>query len=1314
MIRSCDSQKYTIVIDHLDTGTSHGKILSLVTPESEVLECGCSTGYMTRWMQEKLHCKVSVVEIDEACFQQARSFAVDGYCGDLTEEGWFEYFKEKRFDCILCADVLEHLAAPVPVVKKLSQLLKEDGKVIISIPNIAHNDILLKLAADRFDYTSTGLLDDSHVHFWGYHNLETFCQEAGLSIVEIDGHMNPTGTTEQFAGQTVAADPVLLHHLLRRPLGEVYQYVLVAQKDSFVRAHQISCVNLLPGIHAPSTQIDSSNELVPVVSTVFYSDGDAFSQNNSDRFCHALVSDLTEALHVSFTLPEKCRKVRFDPCEDHFCMIQDLKAFCRETPIFWEINNGIYVDGFFLFATHDPQIIFGIPEGCPPGEVTIHYVMRVFRRDQEPFIRKVWHGLIESPADVITCTVCFEENGSDSGQTFCTQIRRSQDSRFVFHSDIRVPENCTGIRINPCEGYCCTASDIRLIYNGKKLDYSVSDGIVIDGICFFTSEDPQLNIVFPPGGGKTLHADLTVRLFDARDLLLETVKKKIEEDGSAIRALRQAQKEYQDHCDEINSEHKKDLLLQRADFEKQVEQTKTLQSTVVQKDQYIGELVTLCNDRLSLIESLTSQVSSLRSENQQLSDRCAYAEKSFAIISNAFFWKISKPIRWALDRIKDVAETRKEKTNPFRACHFDYEKDHDFSSYHTDIKTIAIYLPQFHSFPENNQWWGKGFTEWTNVKKGKPLFDEHYQPRVPDKGIGYYNLSKVSTLKKQVKLAKKHGIYGFGIYYYWFSGKQLMKKPMENLLAHTEIDIPFFLIWANENWTRTWDGSENDILIKQEYLENDPKQFICDIKKYTDDKRYIRVDGKPVIALYSPKSVPNLRHVLQVWRDAARACGIGEILIWTCISDASAADLMISDVIDGEYEFPPRGKGFVASTEKPGQGISYDYEELVEAERHFNLSYPGFGVFRGSMIDWDNSARKSCHYNCWHNFSLDYFYLWNRINVGYTRRTFPPDKRFVFINAWNEWGEGTYLEPDRNRGYAVLNTLSRALFDLPYEMKNRWMASDMAEPIHLVGCGVPEYENPAWKKQLSKKTMIAVQAHVYYTDLLDDIIERINQIRFPYDLYISTDTPQKKAEIQRMLAGRTNAKAVKVRVFPNKGRDVAPFILQLQPVIHQYEYFCHIHSKKSLQGDIGTIWRHYLYENLLGSTGIIDEILYAFETQKKLGLIFPQNLDLLATHLDWGCNRKIAQDLVNRMKMKIDLPDSESLKFIAGNMLWGRVKAVSQLFDCHLQPEDFPEELGQLDGTIMHAIERLWLILAKENGYDYLITRSLFDDRPLI
>ncbi len=635
----------------------------------------------------------------------------------------------------------------------------------------------------------------------------------------------------------------------------------------------------------------------------------------------------------------------------------------------------------------------------------------------------------------------------------------------------------------------------------------------------------------------------------------------------------------------------------------------------------------------------------------------------------------------------------------------DYENNATFENCTSDIKPIALYLPQFHTFPENDRWWGKGFTEWTNVKKAQPRFDGHEQPRVPHEDLGYYDLSDVNILKQQARLAKEHGIYGFGIYYYWFSGKMLMEKPLNLLLEHHEIDLPFFLIWANENWTRTWDGKANNILIQQEYSKHDPEQFILDIKRFLDDERYIKIDGKPVIGLYNPAEVPDLEIVLQQWRETAQKEGIGDIYILTCASSSTAGYQHILHLIDGEYEFPPRLKGDVPSKHRSDDGISFDYRQLVEVERNLEPYTDRIDLFRGAMLNWDNSARKQYGYNCWDNFSFELFYYWLKEEIVYSRKFLDKDKRFLFINAWNEWGEGTYLEPDQAYGYKALNTLSRAIYDQPYKEQTTFTPD-----IPLILCS--DFSSDESIKDLFQQPLVAVQAHVFYDELIDSVVDYVNSIPVPYDLYITTTSEQKKAVIQSYAAKHSTAQHIQIDITDNRGRDVISFMSQMEPVLNRYKYFCHIHTKKSKHlPDLGDIWRNYLYKNLLGSGDIVSKILGLFETNPKIGLIFPENIDLIQNSVEWGSNKPITTLLFNRLNISYDLPDD--VMFPAGNMFWGRVSAVKELFATECYRDLVPEEEGQIDNTIMHAIERSWVCVADFNGYTYQTTRNIEDNRPL-
>ncbi|MBQ6850674.1 MAG: glycoside hydrolase family 99-like domain-containing protein [Oscillospiraceae bacterium] len=735
----------------------------------------------------------------------------------------------------------------------------------------------------------------------------------------------------------------------------------------------------------------------------------------------------------------------------------------------------------------------------------------------------------------------------------------------------------------------------------------------------------------------------------------------------------------------------------------------------IEKNSYIKKYAAADRERIQYLN-----------ETVQLKMDLTEAVNTLELIKNSTIWRKTEGLRKVITKIRGgeipqpvVEKVQVEETEKSPKHISKYEENIDFSSLSTDIKPIALYLPQYHSIPENDQWWGEGFTEWTNVKKATSRYVEHNQPRIPEDDFGYYNLTDVEVIKKQVELAKQHSIYGFAFYYYWFSGKRLLEKPMDIFLEHKEIDFPFMAVWANENWTRTWDGMENNVLIAQEYSEDDPVNFILDLKKYIDDERYIRVDGKPVIGLYAPAAIPNLKDVLKKWRKTAQKCGIGDILIWICMSNSTAEQLEIEKYVDGQYEFPPRMKGDVTQIARPDDGISFNYKELMENERHILPQDYSVPTYRGSMLEWDNSARKKTNYHCWYDYTVEDFYTWNCINTAYTRHYFDEDHRFIFINAWNEWGEGTYLEPDAKYGYAAINALSRAIHNLPFDGqptkkfdKVGFWKNPLADDIILTGCDLPKSVLPGWDTHLLKVPRIAVQAHVFYPELIGEICNYLDNIPYAYDLYISTNEKYKASYIERYLKDNCSAQRYYIEVTANKGRDVVPFIMQMKDHIRRYEYICHIHTKKSMHNDIGDVWRKYLYDNLLGSKEVLRQIFYMFESQQNIGVIFPENMANLKKFIEWGSNKELAQWLFRKMNME-ESKLVEDIIFPAGNMFWARTSAVKDVFEIKYKDSDFPEERGQVDGTIMHAIERIWLFVAEENGYKYQIVRNVLDDVAL-
>lgn len=343
-------------------------------------------------------------------------------------------------------------------------------------------------------------------------------------------------------------------------------------------------------------------------------------------------------------------------------------------------------------------------------------------------------------------------------------------------------------------------------------------------------------------------------------------------------------------------------------------------------------------------------------------------------------------------------------------------------------RLIAFYLPQFHPIAENNAWWGEGFTEWTNVKPSQPQFVGHYQPHIPGE-LGYYSLLDTETQRKQIELAKLYGLGGFCFYFYWFGGKRLLETPIENYLNDPSLDFPFCLCWANENWSRRWDGLDSDILIAQQHSPQDDLAFIQYVSKYMRDPRYIRIGGKPLLLVYRPSLLPNAKETTQRWRKWCRENGIGEIYL-AYTQSFEAVDPAQYD-FDAAIEFPPNNSAppNITSEVVPlnvdfGSTV-YDWSIFVGRSESYRD--PGYKLFRGVTPCWDNTARKKNKGTVFFNSSPKLFTKWlTNAFVDTLRRRQDPDERIVFVNAWNEWAEGAHLEPDLKYGYAWLQSVRDA------------------------------------------------------------------------------------------------------------------------------------------------------------------------------------------------------------------------------------------------------------------------------------------------
>jgi GT2 family glycosyltransferase len=349
------------------------------------------------------------------------------------------------------------------------------------------------------------------------------------------------------------------------------------------------------------------------------------------------------------------------------------------------------------------------------------------------------------------------------------------------------------------------------------------------------------------------------------------------------------------------------------------------------------------------------------------------------------------------------------------------------------VRLVAFYLPQYHPFQENDFWWGKGFTEWSNVAKAQPNFVGHEQPHLPTE-LGFYDLRVPEIMKEQARLARAYGISGFCFYYYWFHGKRLLEMPIERILDTPGFDMPFCLCWANENWTRRWDGGdgESQILIGQQHSDEDDEAVIRDLMRFLRHPSYIRVNGKPVLLVYRIELFPDMRRTVETWREACRREGVGEIHLVRVDSFQNSVHAVSPAVhgFDAAMEFHPHNT--MAPLKRPVPvlnprfaGQLHDYEEAaLRSATYKEARYPHY---RGVMPRWDNTPRRQDEATTYVGSTPGAYQAWLEETLRYTREQSVGDERLLFVNAWNEWAEGAHLEPDRKYGRGYLEATRNAL-----------------------------------------------------------------------------------------------------------------------------------------------------------------------------------------------------------------------------------------------------------------------------------------------
>ena len=347
------------------------------------------------------------------------------------------------------------------------------------------------------------------------------------------------------------------------------------------------------------------------------------------------------------------------------------------------------------------------------------------------------------------------------------------------------------------------------------------------------------------------------------------------------------------------------------------------------------------------------------------------------------------------------------------------------------VRVIAFYLPQFHPTPANDLWWGKGFTEWTNVADARPSYDGHYQPHLPA-DLGFYDLRLPTTAAEQAKLARQYGVEGLCIYYYRFASGRVLDAALDSILADKSIEFPFCLCWANENWTKHWDGGNKEILLQQDYSDEALASICNDFVTYARDPRYILVDGAPLFLFYRPLLLPDATGFASMLRKACSDAGLPDPhLVYVESMETATSNIRPADLgFDASVEFPPHGRATPAKDEvrivKEGwAGHRYDYEQTVINFIHrLDADYPRYpSVFPS----WDNTPRQRLLGTSFDGASPGAFQAYVEAKIDEVDAFHTGDHRFLFVNAWNEWAEGAHLEPDARFGHEWLEALNRAL-----------------------------------------------------------------------------------------------------------------------------------------------------------------------------------------------------------------------------------------------------------------------------------------------
>jgi len=557
-----------------------------------------------------------------------------------------------------------------------------------------------------------------------------------------------------------------------------------------------------------------------------------------------------------------------------------------------------------------------------------------------------------------------------------------------------------------------------------------------------------------------------------------------------------------------------------------------------------------------------------------------------------------------------------------------YQNDIDYSHFTNNYKVVVIFYIQNHIIQKHF------------IKEKKILS--------PIKEKEKNNSFKsILSIKEKAKLAKNHGLFGFGIVYNLIQGVAFNEEILNSFLYNKVINFPFFIIL--DKIDEYIQNNQSFLIKKEEYNEKYLIKLYKNIEKFFDDENYIKLGGKPILGIFHSDFSQNFIDYIKENEKNKKK----RIFIIKIFKGNKKSDLEYKNSSNSYIEFPSQDFGFNKNLAKK-YFYNFYYNNLFEEENNKTENIKNFFIVNGC-------------------FPNKFYIIFKKYLTS-----FKDNNTFLLFNAWNNYQENTYLEPDKIFGFSYLNYLSKAIFNIDDVFKY-------------------DLEN------LKNKCKIAVQVHLFYEDLINDIINKTNNIPVKFDLYISIVSSEIKKNLTNFINSYSKANYFEILIVKNRGRDILPLLKQIKTKTRIYKYLCHIHTKKSKTNPkIGSLWRDYLFDNLLGNVNLVSEILNDFETNKKLGFIFPETFYGIINQFCLLSNgtKKYMDFLASILFPNCILGDL--LYFPAGNMFWSKISAIFQIFNYDFS-KYFSNEENQINDTIMHGIERIWLYLVKFNHFYFKV-----------